>query len=181
MLFLNSLSGVGTWEGHIFSLEDIRETLFGTCGAPCQPEGRMMGGLTNAARQCALAAYPAAVFQAHRYRSEGRGFLPFYAQPGQSSTGGMGAGECCLLARRASPGLHPWHGVEVFHQCELPYLPLSPFRHISHTPTLVRQIYAQGQRIHTERAEPNPPTRPTHAPANTHINQHAYLDTAAET
>lgn len=114
------------------------------------------------------------MFQSHRYRSESIGFLTFYAQPGQSSTSGIGAGECCLLARRASLGLHPWHAVEVFHQCELPYL-TSPFRHTPHTPALVRENYSRASahtHTHTECAELNPPTRPTHAPANTHINTH---------
>lgn len=69
-----------------------------------------------------------------------------------------------------------WHGVEAFQQSELPYL-MSPFRHTSHTPTLVREKYTQSQAIHIQYAESNPPTIHTHCPANTHTYWHSSSNT----
>lgn len=59
---------------------------------------------------------------------------------------------------------------------ELPYL-MSPFRHTSHTPTLVREKYTHSQAIHIQYAESNPPTVHTHCPANTHTYWHSSSNT----
>lgn len=60
------------------------------------------------------------------------------------------------------------HRVEAFQQCQLPYL-MAPFRHTSHTPTLVTESYAHIQYIYMECAEPNPPAVHTHSLANTRV------------
>lgn len=73
----------------------------------------------------------------------------------------------------------PWHGLEAFHQCKVPYL-TSLFRYTSHTPTSERENYMHSRIIHIQDAESNPPTIHTHSPAITH-NRHTYFDTAAQT
>lgn len=100
----------------------------------------------------------------------------FYASPGQPSSSAIGAQEVSNTAcwhGEPAWACTPWHRVEAFQQCQLPYL-MAPFRHTSHTPTLVTESYAHIQCIYMEYAESNPPAVHTHSLANTHV-RHTHI------